>query len=360
MNNQRTLDLLSYTRKAGLKFTLCYEDSTIQQEINGNVLTADTALAHAQQTLLYAQTNFFTDPSFLRISNAPVFFDFGPQYFKNSADWAAIFSVLEPSNAPSFFTEDNRLGSALGAFDWPPMWLSGGGTNILSPAQLQSYLVRFEQTARGWPAFVSSAFPRFHDIYAQAGASSYGCLDDASGTTLTRTLSRALTNNSSIVHIVTWNDFGEGTVVEPTLDYGYRDLGIIQSLRRQYLDPAFAYHTNDLVTAWQFYNARKQSANDPVINAELDRIFTNIIAGSLTLANAELARIGSNRPAVFRPAAAGGSLQSSLGGQARPEISASRPANLTWQGGRGIDSPTNLSVFNGGATQAVYQAFRVQ
>jgi hypothetical protein len=136
-------------------------------------------------------------------------------------------------------------------------------------------------------------------------------------------------------------------------------LGIIQSLRRQYLDPAFAYHTNDLVTAWQFYNARKQSANDPAVNAELDRIFTNIIAGNLALANSELAGIGSNRPATFRPAA-GGSFQSSLGGQPRPEISASRPANLAWQGARGVDSATNLSVFNAGPTQAVYQAFRVQ
>ncbi len=361
MNNQRTLALFNYTRKAGLKFSLCYEDQTIQQEISGNFLAPGAALAHAQQTLLYAQTNFFTDPSFLRLSNAPVFFDFGPQYFKNSADWAAIFSVLDASNAPSFFTEDNRLGSALGAFDWPPMWLTGGGTNVLSPAQLQSYLVRFEQTARGWPAFVSSAFPRFHDIYAQAGASpSYGFLDDAGGTTLIRTLSRALTNNSSLVHIVTWNDFGEGTIVEPTRDYGYRDLGIIQSLRRQYLDPAFAYHTNDLVLAFQFYHARKQSANDPAGNAELDRIFTNIIAGNLALANSQLARIGSNRPATVRPAAAGGALQSSLGGQPRPEISASRPANFTWPGAHGLDSGTNLSVFNGGATQVVYQAFQGQ
>ena len=87
INNQRTLALLNYARKAGLKFSLCYEDATIQAEINGGsmngVNTATNAIAHAQQTMLYAQTNFFTDPSFLRLSNAPVLLNFGPQYFHN-------------------------------------------------------------------------------------------------------------------------------------------------------------------------------------------------------------------------------------------------------------------------------------
>ena len=35
INNQRTLAIFNYIRKAGLKFSLCYEDATIQAEING-------------------------------------------------------------------------------------------------------------------------------------------------------------------------------------------------------------------------------------------------------------------------------------------------------------------------------------
>src|SRR5882757_7638536 len=60
INNQRTLALFNYTRKAGLKFSLCYEDATIQAEISGGsmngVNTATNPIAHAQQTMLYAQT----------------------------------------------------------------------------------------------------------------------------------------------------------------------------------------------------------------------------------------------------------------------------------------------------------------
>jgi hypothetical protein len=300
VNNQRTLALFNYARKAGLKFALCYEDSTIQQEINGNFITAPIAILHAQQTLLYAQSNFFSDSAYLRLNGSPVLLNFGPQCFTNNSDWASIFSVLNSTNHPAFFTEDNRLPVGSGAFNWPPMWLSGGGTNTLTPSQLESYLANFEQKAARWPAFVSSAFPRFYDVYAQAGArASYGYLDDANGATLINTLSRAMTNRSAIVQLVTWNDFGEGTSVEPTAEYGFRDLALIQSLRRQYLQPGFTYNTNDLAMAFRFYHLRKQYSHNAAISAELDRVFTNIISGAAVVASRQLTGIESNPLAIY-------------------------------------------------------------
>jgi Glycosyl hydrolase family 99 len=303
IENQRTLALLNFTRKAGLKFCLCYEDQTIKHEIDSGYITAAAAISHGQQTILYAQSNYFAAPNYLRLSNAPVFLNFGPQYFKNNSDWVTIFSVLNATNRPAFYTEDNRLAAGVGAFDWPPMWISGGGTNILAPDQLQNYLDSFEQKARSWPSYISSAFPRFHDIYAQAGVgASYGYLDDAHGATMTNTLQRALTNNSAFVHLVTWNDFGEGTMVEPTLDYGYRDLGMIQNFRRKYLDSGFSYTTNDLTTAFRLYNLRKQSGTNAVISTELNRVFTDIVTGKITVANRRLTAIESNHPVIYNEA----------------------------------------------------------
>ncbi|HEY4417786.1 MAG TPA: glycoside hydrolase family 71/99-like protein [Verrucomicrobiae bacterium] len=374
INNQRTLTLFNYTRKAGLKFSLCYEDATLSAEIsggnmNGVNVSAANAIAHAQQTLLYAQTNFFNDPSFLRLNNAPVFLNFGPQYFKNSSDWTSIFSVLATSNQPAFFTEDNRLAAGQGAFDWPPMALSGGG--ILSSNQLQTYLVNFEQTAKSqaWPNFVSSAFPRFHDFYAQAGAgSSYGYLDDGNGSTLTSTLTRALTNNSALVQLVTWNDYGEGTIIEPTLagnepatQYGYTDLGIIQNLRRQYLEASFPYHTNDLALALRLYNLRTQYASNQPIAAELDRIFTNIIAGKLVAASLQLTGIESNHPVIYNLSTGSNQLQFVIGGYlasgARVEMSTDL---LNWQTAQTFSAGTNLVMFSTDTTHPVCRFFKVQ
>ena len=212
-NNQVMSRLFDYTRKAGLKFSVCYEDQTISHMIIGHALATNDAIAHAQQEMLYLQTNYFSDASYFRLNGKPVLLNFGPQYFMMTTDWEGIFSVLAPNNQPAFFTEDNRLPVSTGAFNWPPMWLSQspGTSGVLSEAALKNYLASFEERARTWPAFISSAFPRFHDIYQRAGNRNYwGYLGDRNGLILRETLSQAMTNSSTIVQIVTWNDFGEG------------------------------------------------------------------------------------------------------------------------------------------------------
>jgi Glycosyl hydrolase family 99 len=293
-NNQATMKLFQFARKAGLKFSICYEDQTIQHMIDDHYLAVSDAIFHAQQEMLYLQTNFFSDPGYFRLRGQPVLLNFGPQHFMANSNWVDVFSVLATTNQPAFFTEDNRLPAGTGAFSWPPMWMSQapGTGGVLSGAALKGYLADFDQKAGAWPAFISSAFPRFHDIYQRAGVRNYwGYLGDRHGDTLRETLGHGMTNSSAIVQIVTWNDFGEGSMVEPTEEYGFRDLGIVQDLRRQYLESDFSRNTNDLAMAFRFYNLRRQSLTNTVLSAELDRIFTNIIAGQLETANLQLDKL---------------------------------------------------------------------
>jgi hypothetical protein len=368
LNNQRTAALFSYTRKAGLKFCLCYEDSTIQQEVTHGFITAANAVAHAQQTLLYVQTNYFIDPSYLRWNNMPVLLNFGPQYFTANSNWVSIFSVLNATNQPAFFTEDNRLPVGQGAFDWPPMWMSQTNGGVLTDAMLQSYLSAFEQKAtksQAWPTFVSTAFPRFHDIYQQAGVgSSYGYLDDQGGNTLRETLSRAITNASAVVQVATWNDFGEGTIVEPTLTgvsgcalldtnapttlYGYADLGIIQDVRRQYLDAGFPCHTNDLALAWRLFNLRQFYGNsNRIISAELDRVFSNVVSGNLNLAAFQLNGVEAGVPIIYNLSLADSQLQFFIGGfMSTNGMQIENSSNLvTWQTIDTLPASTNQPEF---------------
>lgn len=292
--NQNTARLFEYTRKAGLKFAICYEDQTIQRLIDGKRLTAADAVRHAQQEMLYLQTNFFCDPSYFRLDGRPLLENFGPQYFLASSNWDEIFSVLEASNRPAFFTEDNRLASGLGAFDWPPMWLSQqpGTGGVLSEASLKGYLYGFENKSAEWPACISSAFPRFHDIYQRAGTRNYwGYLGDHDGNTLRETLNRALTNNSALVQIVTWNDFGEGTTIEPTREYGFRDLQLIQGLCRQKSGEDALAATNDLTFALRFYNLRRETGTNATESSVLDRVFREIAAGQEDSAFHDLAEL---------------------------------------------------------------------
>ena len=297
-NNTRTLALLQIIRKAGMKFALCYEDRTVLQQITDGVLSSSNAIAHAQQTMLYLQSNYFGSPAYITWSNRPVLLNFGPQYFKTGQQWETIFSVLDATNRPAFFKEDNYVSGGTGAFNWPPMWLSvsPGARGVLSMTALDHYLTTFEQSAAAWPAYISSAFPRFHDVYQPAGVRDYwGYLGDRKGDTFRFTLTRALTNHAFMAQVVTWNDFSEGTVVEPTVEYGFRDLGIIQDCRRQYLSPSFPYRTNDLALASQLFQLRRAADTNAAAHAELDSVFTNIINGDLAAARRKLQPAGSKK-----------------------------------------------------------------
>lgn len=342
MINQRTAAIAGWARRAGLSFSICYEDRTVQAKVSGGWITSNAAVANAQQSMLYLQTNYFSDSGYLRLAGKPVLLTFGPVYFKSNSQWSAIFSVL--SNLPAFFSEDTRYPVGMGAFDWPPMWLSSGG--VLSTNAMDSYLANFESSAAGWPAFVSSAFPRFHDFYAQAGLASYGFLDDWDGRTFRGTLARAMTNHAAAIQLVTWNDFGEGTVIEPTREYGCRDLGVIQEFRRKYLEPSFSRTTNDLSFPLRVYALRRQFVADLVVTAELDRVFTNLVTGQLASAAAQLTGLETLRPALYGLSATANRFQVAIGGWTAKGVEVMESSDLVqWASVANFPPATNLTTF---------------
>jgi hypothetical protein len=296
--NERTLLLQKYAARARLSFCLCYEDRSIDAAIKAGRFTASEAVAHAQEAISYAARNYFNHPGYLRQAGQPVLLNFGPIYFHRSDEWTAIFSVLNATNQPKFFSLDRRLPAGAGGFGWPPMHLSQATSGNLSPAALEQYLDHFEADGRRWSGFISPCFPRFHDIYLQAKAgASYGALNDAEGAVFRSTLARALTNNSCMVQLVTWNDFGEGTVLEPTAEHGYRDLTVIQEYRRRYLDPGFSGQTDDLKLPLRVYRLRRACGNESTACAELDRVFEAAVSGDLRRAEQLLKRIETHRRA---------------------------------------------------------------
>ena len=61
-----------YIKEAGLEFSICYEDATVNNMlINGYLVpnTRATGVAHGQQVMQWLQTNYFTDPSYLKIDS---------------------------------------------------------------------------------------------------------------------------------------------------------------------------------------------------------------------------------------------------------------------------------------------------
>lgn len=279
--NAATGKLFEAATRAGLRFVLCYEDRTVMTMVNGGHLNTKTALAQGQSDMNYAAEHWFASDTYVSYQGQPLVFVFGPLYFRQPADWTAMFVDIDPT--PALITLDQNLSfAALSGYPWPPMQMSGGVE--LNPAVLESYLERFYRNAQRRDFIVGSAFPGFHDIYDEADVrSSYGYLDARDGQTLRNTLDLALAVNPNIVQLVTWNDYGEGTTIEPTEEFGYQYLEIIQAARQR-MDTGFTISTDDLRLPMSLLQARRNHTEDAEANARLDQAFAAIVTGDLATA----------------------------------------------------------------------------
>lgn len=278
--NRATNQLFPYIQRAGLTFVICYEDQTIKHMVEANILDREGGLERGQEVMAYMQEQWFGDEAYLTTDGRPVLFIFGPQHFSSSTDWDTLFSELEPQ--PALVTLDNhRALNAVGSYPWPPM--QGGIT--FNQAAIEAYLSQFYRRAARETYHVGGAFPAFHDIYEEAGVrQSYGYLDAENGDTFRFTLQMALDQNPDVIQLITWNDYGEGTIIEPTEEFGYRYLEIMQETRQQLDSDAFAYSSDDLELPLQLLQLRREYAGDDAVNAELDAVFTAIVDGDLETA----------------------------------------------------------------------------
>jgi len=280
--NQATGKLFEVIEQAGLQFAICYEDQTIKHMVDNKHLAAADVYTHGQEVMLYMQENWFGDEAYLKSEGRPVLLTFGPQYYAGGSDWEKLFSVLDVQ--PVFITLDKRLGTvATSSFPWPPMWASKDG--VLTQTALENYLESFYTKVGGDAYRVAGAFPGFHDIYEEAGVSEgYGYLDDQDGETFRFTLDLALSHNPDVVQLITWNDYGEGTIIEPTEEFGYRYLEMVQDARRAMADGDFTFTAEDLRLPLQLFNLRREYDGDGAVNARLDEAFAALIAGDVATA----------------------------------------------------------------------------
>jgi hypothetical protein len=285
--NTATKKLFEVVKKAGLKFVICYEDQTIKHMVENGHFKQEDVIIQGQSVMRYMRDTWFNDEAYLKAGDQPVLFIFGPQFYKDAESWDSLFSVLTPK--PAFFSLDNTFYPAeTAAYPWPPMWASKGG--VLNHTDVLTYLNEFYDKAERWPFLVGGAFPGFHDIYAEAGVgTSYGYLDALEGKTFRFTLQEALLRQPDMIQLITWNDYGEGTNIEPTVEYGYQYLEMVQEARKA-TDSEFPSTPEDLRIPLQLYELRVKYADDAVVTAELNAAAAAIMEGQLDAAREIIAR----------------------------------------------------------------------
>ena len=273
--HRNTKHLIKYIKRAGLEFAICYEDQTVRHMVENRFLPFTEVEVHGQQVMQWVDKNWLNDSAYLELDGRPVVLVFGPQYF-NRSHWSRITTGLmsDPQlfGLPHVWQESGMNGK----FGWPPV--TGG--QIISPSIWRKYLDNLQKSDS--TLFISVAFPAFHDIYQTAGVhDSYGFIDNRGGQTFIETFNLAWQSNSTIIQVATWNDYGEGTAIEPTTDSGYFYLEIIQ----RYTDKKSIFDSIDLRLPISLYQLRKESTISSKYSTVLDQATTLLFDGQCKLAS---------------------------------------------------------------------------
>lgn len=234
MIHRNTGLLMAALRKAGLKFALCVEDQIGKQYRRRQGLSHQKAAAKVAAAFRYADEHWLADPAYLRLSGRPLVLVFGPQHL-TAEDWAGIRPTLR--NNPVVFGLPHLSGPAGidGSFAWVPVSPGAAVEPSVWKARLSA---RYAASTREHPV-LALAFPGFHDYYEQAGlGTSYGRIERHDGRTLADSLDQALRSGAPVVQIATWNDYGEGTAIEPSVGRNHRDLELVMSRLRPGADPS--------------------------------------------------------------------------------------------------------------------------
>lgn len=246
-NEKNTKALLKAVEKAHLKLAIVYEDATL------NGLDDADKMTQARADMQYLQSNYVRSSSYAMIGGCPLLMCFGPQQLTTPRGWnyalagfnsKPYFIVL---NGFSHLTNDESYTNSQGEFLW------------VNPNPDYS-------TAKDYPMYIAGAMPGFHDHYKASGqGNGYTTYDRENGKLFQRQLNSAKTAGLEWVQLSTWNDYGEGTIIEPTTEFKYQYLEIVQTFA------GVNYTSSQLDLIYRWYKvAKAKGSNDANVKKAYD------------------------------------------------------------------------------------------
>jgi len=258
--------------RVGLQFALVYEDRTLQEISNqggGNPVDL------AREDFTYIEQNFFSRSHYFRLDGEPVLLNFGPITLQSNADWLQVHSGVAQSFHFLPLGYHPQYYSLTTCVDGVYAWVGEVETD-----DVYTYASQFNYTGGG-------ALFEFKEYYEEGGWGSTGQVDipTRNGDLLRETLDRAIAQSSDFIQLITWNDWGEGTAMEPSLDYGYQALSIVQDRT------GVTYDSTDLSLAVRYYELRKSRKSSATAQAKLDQVFYYLISLDLDAARGLLEEV---------------------------------------------------------------------
>ena len=267
--------LINKLSAVGLQFSIVHEDR--------NWDAGQTSGAH--EDFVYMQNNYFGRSNYLKTNNVPVVLNFGPITFHQPSEWDAILNGLSPKPKvlPLYgFTNEVGSNNAGGEFPW---------IYEQHPLVVNNYYAQ----AANFPLSIGVVYPGFNSFYAAGGAGGPTWTIPMGTSTFSTMLDKAISSSVSIIQFATWNDYGEGTIIEPTEEFGYSFLTLMQ----QKLGVSYGQH--ELEQIFRLYQYRKQYSGNASVQSQLNQVFTYFTNLQVSQAEALLNTISNGGPTDPEP-----------------------------------------------------------
>jgi hypothetical protein len=264
-----TQKLFAKAGELGMSFAVCYEDRTIEYLLKLGKLEEAAIGSHLAETFQWTDRAWFGADHYVRVDGRPLVLNFGPIFVKDGSAWDHGLAAAEPR--PAFYALHHlwRGVGADGGFTWvhPDVWSGSPDADEIQ----RRLAATFGRVADDSRRIITSALPGFRDVYEH----SHPVVEHRAGYTMRETMTAALRSPSPIVQLVTWNDYGEGTMIEPTHEFGYLFLEIIQELRRAEAGSAISFNSDDLRLPARLLELRRTQRGDE----GLDQIARDLASG---------------------------------------------------------------------------------
>lgn len=244
----------------GMEFGVVLEDRFSTNGIGGSA-----NISAAEANLAYLRDNYFNKPEYIRLGagNDPLLPVFGPITFQQESQWTQILSHAgeDVHLLPLWYQSSDAGSNADGEYSW--VYEDEARDNHLG--HLESFYVN---RAPGLATAGASAYPGF-DVFGGAEFQ----IPHNDGQTLAQTLALAGSFQESydFLQLITWNDFGEGTIFEPTVETGFSYLTQLQ----QHTGAPFG--EAELQMVYRLYLARLKYQGDAALQAGLDQVSAHIV-----------------------------------------------------------------------------------
>lgn len=255
LNKRNTEVIVKVLDKVGLNFAIVYEDQTLREKAEG-----EARVTQAKADMKYLEDNFFNKSSYIKIKDKPLLLDFGPQVLNNPADWTNIFSSMKTK--PTFVTlyghsdglaNNAENKNASGEFIW------------VDATPMETKYAKKDN----FEVFFGGAYPGFKDYYKEGGWGDavLAPIDYKNGTLFGDLLKMAKDKNVNYLQLITWNDFGEGTMIEPTKEFEYQFLTQLQTFS------GVSYNKSVLEDILTYYTMRDKNRGRIKIEKKLEQAF---------------------------------------------------------------------------------------